>query len=118
MINFFLRLLSSLLGFLIGASLCVGSIILFFAVYAFVNDQPFWLPRWSGWLTVFTFGIGGGFARYFYRYEKVFNFVNRRIISNISTVFSVETKFDRVRIVLIGTWFVLACLYITLGDDR
>ncbi len=118
MINFFLRLLSSLLGFLIGASFCVGSIILFFAVYAFVNDQPFWLPRWSGWHTVFTFGIGVGFARYFYRYEKVFNFVNRRIIANISTIFSVETKFDRMRIVFIGLWFVIACLYIIFGDDR
>lgn len=102
MINFFLRLLSSLLGFLIGVSSCVGSIFLFFAIYAFVNDQPFWLPRWSGGLTVFTFGIGLGFARYFYRYEKVFKFLNRKIIPNIPTVFSVETKFDRVRIVLIG----------------
>lgn len=118
MVNIFLRLLSSITGFIFGIIFCFSCVLLFFALLAYVSDQPFQLPRGGGGWAIFHLGIGLWFARFFYRYEKVVILIRKVFIKKDSKIFSFETKFDRMRIVFLGLWFVIACLYIIFGDDR
>ena len=99
--------MSPVARFLLG---CIGSIIgvtitglifilIFYGISEITNYRI--LPRGPAWLLI-PIAVGLGSFHIFYHYEIILRW----------KIFSVETKFDRLRVVLSLCWFVGSFLYI------
>ncbi|MEE2695249.1 MAG: hypothetical protein VX976_02705 [Pseudomonadota bacterium] len=102
------RILLGLIGLVIGVSFGILSILLvFYFLSEFFNLNL--IPRGPGYIVILiTFGIFG--FNVLYKYEKFKEW----------NIFSLERKFDRLRIVFVGMWFIISvsCIYFFTRDFR
>ena len=98
--NPIVRFLIGCIGFVVGVVVTAVLLVALLYIISEITDSRL-IPRGPIWL-IFPVIAGVGFFRVFYNYETMRTW----------KIFSMDTKFDRLKLTLAGIWIIGSMLYI------